>query len=121
MDEVSFRYKRTRNDWIGGLIGLVIVLPTACCILFGLFVFAVHWLLWLQTAAWPKQSILNGLNYIAGPLSLGAGWVGFDKIVAGVVDLPLEVGLVLILPAAWIAGWMVIFNYILKMLEPRKR
>jgi hypothetical protein len=104
---------RTKEDWIGGSFGLVAMLPAFISVMVGLLMLAIHCLAWLETAAWPKVTIRDVLNYFAGrEVSLATGLLGLDKIIAALVALPVELGLIILAPIIWIVLWLWIYNVI---------
>jgi hypothetical protein len=113
---------RTKEDWIGGGIGFVVVLPTAICVIVGIFIAVFHCLVWLDTAVWPTSTLHTGLNQLVGRSTpITTGMLGLDKILSALGDLPLKIGLIFIVPIIWIMGWVLIYNVAASLFgSPRK-
>ncbi len=114
----AIRARHEAGERLGASFGAAVVLPAAISALVGVVIFAGKCLVWLTSATWPASTIHDGINYLAGrPISLSTGLLGLDKIVSTIVYLPLEVGLVFILPLVWILCGIMIFNFIGKKMQ----
>lgn len=110
----------TKDDTVGALFGVVIVVPILGSISAGAFTLVWQALQWLKTAIWPNLTLRDGLHWWNGqtiPNGWTSGMLGLDKLLAWCLDgSPLFLWLMLILPVAW--GF--IGGYILSLLFPER-
>ena len=113
--------KHSVNDWIGGLFGLVAVLPSVCSIGIGALTIVWQCLKWLQLAVWLPLTLRDGLVSWAGPAalsySLRTGYLGLDQVLRWALDSsPLALWLIVIGPVVWLVVCMLFFNFLIKSL-----
>jgi hypothetical protein len=110
--------KRTREDRIGGLFGLLVVLPCVASIIVGGFVTLGGCLKWLDTAVWETPTLHDGLIPFFGPSVLyvsPTGHLGLDKMITWALGSPLALWLIVIGPAIWFFGWTLTIDKIRRM------
>ena len=82
--------KRSLDDWIGGLFGLVAVLPSVCSIGIGALTMLWQCLKWLQLAVWLPLTLRDGLVSWLGPDARfyipETGYLGSDQILRWALD-----------------------------------
>jgi hypothetical protein len=109
--------KRTREDRIGGLFGLLVVLPCVASIVVGGFVILAGCLTWLDTAVYATPTLHDGLIAFLGPSLVyvsPTGHLGLGKMINWALGSPLALWLIVIGPAIWF-GWTLIIDKIWRM------
>lgn len=110
-----------REDWVGALFGLVVVLPIAVSLCTAGVVLGWQCFEWSRLAVWPTVTLRDALNWWAGHATRGepSGWLGLDRIIGWLLEeVPLVLWLAVILPATWLSAGLWVFN---RLLPPRGR
>jgi hypothetical protein len=110
-----------RDEWnnrIGGLFGMIAVLPSVISFLVGGLTIIWQSLKWFQTAIWPALSLRDALVWSLGDQYVGytpnTGSLGLDKILDwALVGSPLALWLTVIAPLVWLTCWLLILNMVL--------
>jgi hypothetical protein len=113
---------RSRDDWIGGLFGMVVVVPVVFSIATAAVVLCWQCLEWLRWAEWPMVTLRDAMNWFAGHTTTGptSRWVGLDRIIGWLVEeAPLVLWLV-VLPVIWLSAGIWYFNQIISALAARR-
>jgi hypothetical protein len=124
----DWRRKQKIDDWLGAMIGIVILLPCAVSVFVGALVVLNELLTWLKTATWVTPTLLEGIvnaigkdatSALIGPLlhGGGTGWAGLDEILAKSLLSPLAWWLILIGPVTWAVCCGYLIGKIKKLLK----
>ena len=75
--------KRSVDDWIGALFGLVAILPCVCAMGIGVLIIVWQCLKWFELAVWQTPTLRDGVICWAGPAaryySPQTGYLGLDR------------------------------------------
>ena len=106
-----------RNDLLGAAFGFIVALPCMGMAITGAGVLWWQAAQWINTAVWPRLSLLHGLSwYLERPVQVAdfaTGKLGLDSIIEwGLTAPPLALWLIVGLPAIWIGLWIFLFNVV---------
>ena len=95
------------------VVMVVVMVPIVFSIIGGFISLAVQALQWLKSAVWQTVTMQDAVG-----IYFETGWLGLDRILQWLFNLPFAVWLIVILPLIWLVLGLLVFNLIFKLIEP---